>query len=249
MMIDPDQPEAAFPSPPLVGWAGLWFASLFPTALTWIYFIALADQSTGWQQFAFSLGKAIQFVWPLAWCCMWDRKALSLRTAGTAGVPLGMAMGLLVLGAMLVLYAGILSPQGLFREAETMIRAKVAALGIAKPWQMVAVSVFYCVVHSFLEEYYFRWFLHVRLEERLGFLPAAAWSGVAFMAHHIVVLGAYLGFSSWLTWFLSLSIAVGGGLWSWLYRRSGNLLAPWVSHALVDAGIFLIGYHVVFPRN
>ncbi|HBH53606.1 MAG TPA: hypothetical protein DDY91_17100 [Planctomycetaceae bacterium] len=248
IMIPPDKQGEALRIVPQVGWSGLWFASLFPTVLTWIYFVAMAGQSAGWQQFGFALGKAVQFLWPVVWCWSRDRQALSVRSAGTTGVALGTALGLAITGAMLLFY-WIVSSQGLFLQAEAAIRAKVSGLGISTPSKMLAVSVFYSVAHSFLEEYYFRWFLHARLERRLGFWPAAVWSGLAFMAHHIVVLGTYLGFASWLTWFLSLSIAIGGVLWSWLYRRTGNLLAPWVSHALVDAGIFLIGYHLVFPRS
>jgi membrane protease YdiL (CAAX protease family) len=31
----------------------------------------------------------------------------------------------------------------------------------------------------------------------------------------------------------------------WLYHRSGSLLAPWVSHALVDAALVVIGWDVL----
>ena len=30
-----------------------------------------------------------------------------------------------------------------------------------------------------------------------------------------------------------------------MYRRSESLLAPWLSHALVDTGIMLIGYDLL----
>jgi membrane protease YdiL (CAAX protease family) len=240
-----DPPESV----PQVSWSGLWFATLFPTALTLVYFVLLSRQSAGWQQFAFALGKGIQFGWPLLWCLRHDRESLAWRGLGFQRVWLGAVLGVVVAGSMLLFHRWFLAPSGLFLPAEEAIRAKVAALEMATPSRMLRLSVFYCLIHSFLEEFYFRWFLHRRLENRLGFWKAAGWSGLAFMAHHVVVLATYLGLASWLTWFLSLSIAIGGVLWAWLYRRAGNLWAPWISHAIVDAGIFLIGYHVVFPLS
>ena len=41
------------------------------------------------------------------------------------------------------------------------------------------------------------------------------------------------------------AVAIGGAFWAWLYNRTNSLLAPWVSHALIDAGIFWIGYDLV----
>ena len=36
---------------------------------------------------------------------------------------------------------------------------------------------------------------------------------------------------------------------AWLYRRSGSLVGPWLSHLLVDAGIMVIGYDLLFVRG
>ena len=107
---------------------------------------------------------------------------------------------------------------------------------------------FYAVVHSFLEEYYFRWFVFGRLRELLRFAPAAIVSGLAFMAHHVIVLYVFLG-PSLHTAFLSLCIAAGGFIWAWQYERSRSLLGPWISHMIVDTGIFLVGYHMLFVAS
>lgn len=55
-------------------------------------------------------------------------------------------------------------------------------------------------------------------------------------------------FFSWVSpWtnLFSVSVAVGGVFWAWLYDRSGSLLGPWLSHLLVDAAIFTVGYGLV----
>ena len=61
-----------------------------------------------------------------------------------------------------------------------------------------------------------------------------------------LILGTYFGWTSPATWLFSLAIAIGGAAWAWLYHRSGSLVGPWLSHLLVDAAIFVIGYHLVF---
>jgi membrane protease YdiL (CAAX protease family) len=38
---------------------------------------------------------------------------------------------------------------------------------------------------------------------------------------------------------------VGGAFWAWLYHRSRSLWGPWLSHALVDATIFVIGWDLI----
>ena len=38
---------------------------------------------------------------------------------------------------------------------------------------------------------------------------------------------------------------VGGVFWSWLYDRTGSLLGPWLSHLMIDAGIFWVGYELI----
>jgi membrane protease YdiL (CAAX protease family) len=33
--------------------------------------------------------------------------------------------------------------------------------------------------------------------------------------------------------------------WAWLYDRTGSLLGPWMSHLIIDAGIFWVGYELI----
>ena len=70
-------------------------------------------------------------------------------------------------------------------------------------------------------------------------------SSLGFLAHHVLVLGKFFGFANPATYLLSACIAVGGAVWAWLYDRTGSLLGPWLSHMLVDAAIFAIGYDLV----
>jgi membrane protease YdiL (CAAX protease family) len=107
------------------------------------------------------------------------------------------------------------------------------------------VGVFYSLLHSLLEEYYWRWFVFGQLRRMAPVWIAIAISSLGFMAHHVIVLATYFGIAEPVTWIFSLAIAVGGAFWAWLYHRSGSLVGPWLSHLLVDGAIFWIGYEIV----
>ena len=77
----------------------------------------------------------------------------------------------------------------------------------------------------------------------LGF--ALLISSLGFMAHHVLLLATYFSWSSPAMYFFSLSVAVGGAAWGWLYERTGSLYGAWFSHLLVDAAIFVIGFAIV----
>ena len=70
-------------------------------------------------------------------------------------------------------------------------------------------------------------------------------SSLGFMAHHVIVVHAFLQGPWWLTAFFSLCVAFGGGVWAWLYARFGSLYGPWVSHFLLDVTIMYIGFDLV----
>ena len=38
-----------------------------------------------------------------------------------------------------------------------------------------------------------------------------------------------------------------GIFWAWQYEKTDRLVAPWLSHMIVDAGIFSLGYLIVHP--
>lgn len=231
---------------------------LFPTLVTWVYFVALDGQPAIWQQGAYTIGKGAQFLLPLAWVgwFLGERPALgegSLTSRLRAWLArpratdwlLGIGFGLAVGGLMLLGYYGWLKPAGWFDQPAEAVAAKVRSIGIDAPLAFAAVGVFYSLIHSGLEEYYWRWFVFGRACRGLALPLAIGLSSVGFAAHHVLVLAHYFGYASPLTWLATLSIVIGGACWAWLYRRSGSLLPVWLSHAVVDAAIFVIGWDLM----
>ena len=49
-----------------------------------------------------------------------------------------------------------------------------------------------------------------------------------------------------ITVLASLGVFVGGACWSWLYLRYRSVWPCYVSHAIVDVPIFVLGYRLIF---
>ena len=221
------------------------FAIFFPALVTWVYFIALAGSEPAVQQVAYGLGKTIQFAFPVCWVVLAQRRRLSPYGLRAAGLLEGAAFGLAVFAAAMLVYHLGLKPAGYLAAASETVREKIAAFHVDSPWSYAVMGVFYSVVHAFLEEYYWRWFVFGELKRWLAVPAAVAVSAAGFTLHHVLVLGFYFGWLSPATWLFSLAVTVGGAFWAWLYHRSGSLYGPWLSHLLIDAAIFAVGYDLV----
>jgi membrane protease YdiL (CAAX protease family) len=214
-----------------------------PTLVTWLYFVALRNCPAAVQQTAYGVGKTVQFAFPLFWLLAGRLRFRDARAP--AGVVQGLAFGGLVTAAILLCYHFWLEPAGLLAPAGKAVAEKVSRFGVAGPAGFVVMAMFYVLVHSFLEEYYWRWFIFGLMRRLMPPAAAVALSSLAFTLHHVIVLGAYFGWRSPATAVFSLAVAVAGAVWAWMYHRSGSLLGPWLSHALADAAIFAVGYNLV----
>src|SRR5262245_16811968 len=222
-------------------WLAVAFAVTYPALLTLVYFIWLAGVSESAQQAAYGVGKAIQFGFPLLWVGLVRRERLAWPRPNGRGLAFGIIFGLIIAGAMFALYFGYFRSAGTFAAAGPTMLAKLSGIGIDSPAKYAGVALFYSLVHSLLEEYYWRWFVFGRMKRLIPLWQAIAWSSLAFMAHHVVVLGLYFGWANPWTWLFSLATAVGGAVWAWLYNRSESIYGPWASHLILDAAIFGIG--------
>jgi len=218
-------------------------AMVFPSLATWLYFVALAGHES--MQLVYSAVKILQFAFPLLWIAGFHKRWPKLDAPRARGLVEGLAFGLVVAASMLLLYQWFSLNSSVFASGVEQVRAKVTEMGINTPWRFAGLALFYSLLHSLLEEYYWRWYVFGELRRWTGDWIAIGLSSLGFMAHHVIVLGIYFGDAWWLTAMLSLSVAIGGAVWAWLYRRSGNLAGPWLSHALVDAAIMLIGYQMI----
>ena len=158
----------------------------------------------------------------------------------------GLVSGLVIFAAAMAVYHGWLKHTDVLQAASQEVTQRVQEMGFNKPAAFIGLGVFYVLMHSLLEEYYWRWFIFGMLRDFTTTTKAMWISSIGFMAHHVIVLATYFGWLGFATYFFSACVAVGGLIWSWMYQRSGKLYGPWLSHALVDAAIFVVGYDMLF---
>lgn len=223
----------------------LLFAITFPSLLTWVYFILLAESAAAPQLAAKSIGMVIQIGFPLFWFVCVQKQRLSWPQFKRDGLLIGGLLGLAIVAAMFGAYHLWLKPSGAFDSAAPSIREKVKGMGIDSTAKFAALSVFYAVLHSLLEEYYWRWFVFAQLRRVTAARPGDRdFRPELHGSPRDRAVGLFRR-GSFLSLFFSLGVAVGGIAWAWLYHRSRSLFGPWLSHALVDAGLFLVGFEIV----
>ncbi len=227
------------------------FAMTFPTLAAWSYFLGLAEtggQTNVRQQAAYVIGKIIQFSFPLIFVALIERRRPMFTLPRFKQLLPGLAFALVVAGLMLGIYFGVLRGSSLLAQTPARLRHKLQEVDMATPARYVLLAAFLVAAHSLLEEYYWRWFVFGRLRQLSSQMPAVVLSSLAFAAHHVVVLYVYLP-GKFLAAALpcSLGVAAGGAVWAWLYERDDSLWSPWISHLLIDAAIFVIGWDLLWP--
>ena len=226
--------------------AVLVFAMVFPTLAAWVYFVRFSGES--WMLPLGGLSKLVQFGLPLAWVWLILRQPIRLRGASRDGLLFAGLIGLAISASCLGLYYGYLKHHPAFTDAPEALGEKLTGLGADSLGGFILIAVFYSVVHSFLEEYYWRWFVYGRARRYIGRAWANPVSSLGFMAHHVIVIDAFLPDDYFWTLAipLSLCVAFGGVIWSVLYERTGSLYGAWLSHALVDVALMVCGYDMAF---
>lgn len=244
--------------------SALVFALLFPTAAAYLYFVVAGESP--WLASIYSVSKGVQFGFPLAWLAWaegWQAVLLPLRAllAGVSRQPVdrdfrlpsgctaGLTSGLLMGGGLVGAYVLILRGGELMTVMAPRITARVDTIGVGTPLRYLLLALFLSILHSFLEEYYWRFFVFARLTRHLGHPAAVVVSSLGFAAHHVIVFDAFLGPQHLgTTVMFSLVVAAAGALWAWLYARDQSLLSPWLSHLLVDIAIMSVGYDMIWGR-
>lgn len=181
---------------------------------------------------------------PVAWWLWVEKQPLSLSPVKRGGWGMawltGLVMGGGIVGGYLLLGRPYINPQ--------LLRDKLEPLGLSNPWVYIAGAAYWILINSVLEEYVFRWFVFRQCEVLLGgkrAMWAVAASGLVFTVHHTIAMGAY--FPWWINAAASAAIFLAGAVWSWMYLRYRSVWIPYISHAIADLAIFVLGYRILFP--
>ena len=202
---------------------------------------------TLWGQGLFVLGKVWLVALPVGWWLKFERGHGASGTASTpprpgrSGLGVAIGLGLAIAAAIVAVYAlaknlGWLDPK--------TVAAQAVATGLSNRGLYLLAAVYWITLNSLIEEIVWRWFVFRQFEKLIGGGAAVVAAGLAFTAHHVLALAAQ--FSPGLAALGSLGVLAGGVLWSWLYLRYRSIGLCWVSHAIADVPIFVIGYRLIF---
>ena len=220
-------------------------AMLLPLAAEILVIKVLSDHPA--MQAAYFASKVFTVAWVVFGVFVLIRGARpeQLRIAPQSRTPLGksLMMGALVgLGIVAVMVVWMYSPLAYLVEAGALgVQEKVGELGFAG--RFILLAGFITVFHSLLEEVYWRWFIYGNLRHVIARGWAHALAAIAFTGHHIVVTAEFFPLPFAL--FLSACVGIGGVIWSLLYERTNSLVAVWISHLLVDAGLMWVGFRLL----
>lgn len=178
---------------------------------------------------------------PAVWWLMVERGRWSWSPPRRGGFGWAIVSGLVVAAGIFAVY-GVSQAVGWIDPAVVADRA--GQTGLSRPALYLAGALYWITLNSLMEEYVWRWFCFRQGELLLGSLGGVLISALAFTLHHIIALA---GQFSWLmTGIGSVGVFCGGAIWSWLYLRYRSVWPCYVSHALVDIPIFIIGYWIIF---
>jgi membrane protease YdiL (CAAX protease family) len=222
-------------------WLGVVPAMILPGLGALAYFVGFRE--SGLIRALYAATKLFTLLWPVVAATVLLRE----RLPGLDGLarhlralPLGAATGA---GLVLAMFGLMTTPLGAVVAAGApAIRAKVESFGVLGHYWLFGGLI--STLHALLEEYYWRWFVYGQLRRLLPSAWAHGVAGAAFALHHIVITSVYFG-PAWGVP-LGAAVGVGGVIWSSIYERQGTLAGAWLSHILVDLGLFTIGYRLIF---
>ncbi len=202
-----------------------------------------------WPELA--IGKVLFFaakVWlvalPLVWRLRVDREPLSWSPARHGGFGVAVVSGLLISLVIFLAYA-LASHSGALDAS--MIVDRAAWTGLNSLGVYLGGAIYWITVNSLLEEYVWRWFVFRKCEVLWGGKTGIVVAALAFTAHHVVALAGQFNWG--ITLVASLGVFVGGATWNWLYLRYRSIWPVYVSHAIADVAIFIIGYRLIFGQG
>jgi membrane protease YdiL (CAAX protease family) len=223
-----------FSPSPRIRWFVVLLALVVPFLMSLIYFVLLPGTWLG--NGLYVVMKIMLVVWPAVATLLILRERLDLGLSnGWRLAMVGFGWGLGIVTLMLGL---MVTPLGdIIRAGADNIQTKVEGMGVLD--HFVWFALFLSVIHSLIEEVYWRRFVAGNLLHLVSPWKAHLLAGIGFSAHHIVVVSQF--FPLGMAFFLGSCVGIGGVLWSVLMVKQRSLLGAWMSHMVVDIGIMIIG--------
>ena len=215
-------------------------AAILPTAAALAYFVIWAGHPVAAVIYG---GTKLAMIGALV-CLWWSNRLPAIPrmdTAPRSALREGLIAGVVMAALIVTVSLGPLA--GLWHDATPQIAAKVAEFHLDSPATYLLGALAISVLHSLLEELYWRRMVFGGLLGRVPTVAAHLLAGLAFAGHHIVIAGVYAGWSAGVA--LGLLVGAAGVAWSVLARRHGGLISAWIAHGCCDAALLALGWHAI----
>lgn len=190
-------------------------------------------------QYIYSITKILIIIWPLFWLFLGLKTKLKKLPQRKQSTIYGIISGILISTIILTIFFIF---REYFNDLSSIITEKAESFGIKNYY--ILFSIFLSLIHSLIEEYYWRWFIFGNLLKKFSFKISAIIASIGFGLHHFILLSQF--FPTIITVLFGSTVILGGIIWCWTYKKTGSLLGSWISHAFVDAAIMYIGYLLIF---
>lgn len=207
-----------------------------PSLFAFCYFVLFPDPPLN--KIFYYLSRTFLILLPILWRVWAEKKKFPVARLTKKGIGAGCVSGLCIGITALVMYINI------FRDyiPTEMVKLRAESLGFTG-MRLFIFAGFLIFVNAALEEYYWRWFSFTQLKKSIKPVYAQWISSAGFGLHHVIVLVVFFG---WLWGFLfGLCVCLGGAIWVHHYRTYDSIWPSFISHALVDAFIMLIGFDMI----
>ncbi len=193
------------------------------------------------------IGKVIFFIskiWilllPLLWHVFVDKRKLSLSIPKRGGFVVAALLGIVISFMILALYFTM----GRYLIEPKMVKDMAAKLGLDDLRTYLFGAIYWVLVNAALEEYVWRWFVVEKCKSLFSVNAAILFSALCFTIHHAIAMWIYFNFL--LVLIASAGVFIGGVIWSWCYNKYRSIWPGYLSHAIVDLAVFIIGYILIF---
>lgn len=218
---------------------GLIPALFFQFIGAFLYFVVFKGSNIS--QYIYLATKILLVLWPLLWLS--STKKIFVTPFWRGDIKKSLIGGLFSGMFLLFLMGGLY-----FAGRDFWLGFKSQILESAKGFDIlhyyILFSLFLSIIHSFLEEYYWRWFVLNGLMTKFKRNTAIIISSLAFASHHFIII---LNFTNlWLALIASVGIFLVSCYWCQLYLKTQTLSGSWLSHFFADMIIMYIGYLIIF---
>jgi hypothetical protein len=177
---------------------------------------------------------------PIAWLLWVERKPLKFPKFRKYDWITGIAIGLIMFCITLTIYWLFLRHWLNIADARNALQR----IGNINKLSFQLGGIYFLLINSLIEEYFWRWFIYSRCEELVTGKTAVFLAALFFTLHHVICLAA---FTDWRVVVVgSLAVFGAGVVWSEYYRRYRSIWSNYFSHAIADLAIHIVAWQVFF---